>query len=287
MSFGFSEIDHLLGAMPDAFVGGVQYERLGFNVTPLSVIERMGVANRLVIFDPVAPGAANFIECMGIARPERVDPIMRKLLEGPPGIRSMVLATPNAQDSYEKLKATGYPFDPPRSLSRDWALPDGEVLTPAFNVVLPIDRPLGVNFCEYVNLAPYLRPEFRVHANTARHFTTVFVVAADPAEVAGSYSHMFGQSVVEQDGNFLVGPGIVKLCVGTLQSLAAILPATFLPAQLAAPAYVGFEIEVADSGACERLLENNGVPYEQMAGALITSRDYGCGNVIRFKPAAR
>ncbi len=42
MSYGFTEIDHLLGSAVDPQRGGEQYERLGFTVTPLSIIESIG-----------------------------------------------------------------------------------------------------------------------------------------------------------------------------------------------------------------------------------------------------
>lgn len=285
MSFGFLEIDHLLGSVADPVVGGEQYERLGFNPTPLSVIEPMGVGNRLVIFNPTTAGTANFIECMGVVHPDRVDPMMQRILAGPPGLRTMVLSTANAYETFDKLKAAGYPYEPPRSLSRQWTLPSGEVLTPAFNVVLPIDRPLGVNFCDYVNISPYMRPEFRVHPNTAQHFSTVFVIAADPQSVAASYAHMFGQPVVESHGNLSVGPGSTKLCVGTARTLTALLPAAYLPSESPNAAYLGFEVEVADLTVCEQILRANAVPYERVAGALVTPAQHGCGNVVRFKQA--
>ena len=53
MSYGFLEIDHLL-ASGDPEIGGAAYERLGFTVTPISVIGPLGVANRLVLLRPLS-----------------------------------------------------------------------------------------------------------------------------------------------------------------------------------------------------------------------------------------
>ncbi len=153
MSYGFTEIDHLLGSAVDPQRGGEKYERLGFTVTPLSVIESLGVGNRMVLLEPLTANTANFVECMGIVDRARVPAAMAQLLEGSEGIRSMVLSGPDAGASYAQLKRDGFEFLPPLDLEREWSLPSGEILRPAFLVTLPAPAPLRFNFCQYSALA--------------------------------------------------------------------------------------------------------------------------------------
>jgi hypothetical protein len=282
MSYELTEIDHLL-ASGDPHAGGAQYERLGFTVTPISVIEGLGVANRLILLTPMTPGTANFFECMGVVDAARAaaNP-MGALLAGPPGVRSMVMGTNDAQASYEALARDGYPFGKPIDVEREWRLPDGEVLKPAFRVTLPAEGPLRFNFCQYRTLHYYLREQWLRHENGARHLTAVYAVADGAGAVARHFEKTFSSKARELGGVHSVTPGAVELRVGSPAALSSLIPAKWLPDSAPAPRYVGFEVQVESLIKMGELLRARGIEHAEHGGALVVAPPEACGNALRF-----
>jgi hypothetical protein len=281
MSYGFTEIDHLLGSAVDPQRGGERYERLGFTVTPLSIIESIGVGNRLVLLQPVTADTASFVECMGIVDRARVPPTMAELLGGSEGIRSMVLFGPDARASYSQLKRDGFEFSPPLDLEREWTLPSGEILRPAFLVTLPAPAPLRFNFCQYRNLHPYLRTEWLAHENGAQHLTSVLAIADNARAAVKSFETVFARSARNSDGIFSVGPGKLQLRVGNQAALRALIPDEWL-GETQGVRYLGFEVKVASLAALRTLFVRRGINFIERSQALVVAPHEACGNVVRF-----
>jgi hypothetical protein len=281
MSYGFTEIDHLLGSAVDPQRGGEKYERLGFTVTPLSIIESIGVGNRLVLLQPLTANTANFVECMGIVNRARVPPTMAELLGGPEGMRSMVLSGPDARTSHAQLKRDGYEFLPPLDLEREWTLPSGEILRPAFLVTLPAPAPLRFNFCQYRNLHPYLRTEWLAHENGAQHLTSVLAIADNAKAAVGSFETAFASPARSRDGIFSTGPGKVQLRVGNQAALRALIPDEWL-GETQGVRYLGFEVKVASLAALRTLFVRRGINFIERSQALVVAPHEACGNVVRF-----
>jgi hypothetical protein len=281
MSYGFTEIDHLLGSAVDPQRGGEKYERLGFTVTPLSIIESIGVGNRLVLLQPVTADTASFVECMGIVDRARVPPTMAELLGGSEGIRSMVLFGPDARASYSQLKRDGFEFLPPLDLEREWTLPSGEILRPAFLVTLPAPAPLRFNFCQYRNLHPYLRTEWLAHENGAQHLTSVLAIADNARAAVKSFETVFARSARNSDGIFSVGPGKLQLRVGNQAALRALIPDEWL-GETQGVRYLGFEVKVASLAALRTLFVRRGINFIERSQALVVAPHEACGNVVRF-----
>ena len=281
MSYGFTEIDHLLGSAVDPQRGGEKYERLGFTVTPLSVIESLGVGNRMVLLEPLTANTANFVECMGIVDRARVPATMAQLLEGSEGIRSMVLSAPDARASYAQLKRDGFEFLPPLDLEREWSLPSGEILRPAFLVTLPAPAPLRFNFCQYRNLHCYLRTEWLAHENGAQHLSGVLAIADDAEAAARPFEKVFAAAARRQDGIFSVGPGQVQLRVGDQAALRALIPDEWL-GEAHGVRYLGFEVKVSSLVALRALFVHRGINFIERGQALVVAPQEACGSVIRF-----
>jgi hypothetical protein len=281
MSYGFTEIDHLLGSAADPQHGGEKYARLGFTVTPLSIIESIGVGNRMVLLQPLTANTANFVECMGIVDSARVPPTMAELLGGSEGIRSMVLSGPDARTSHTQLKLNGYEFLPPLDLEREWALPSGEILRPAFLVTLPAPAPLRFNFCQYRNLHPYLRTEWLAHENGAQHLTGVLAIADSAEAAVRPFETVFASPARNRDGIFSTGPGKVRLQVGNRAALRALIPDEWL-GETRGIRYLGFEVKVGSLAALRTLLVRRGINFVERSQALVVAPQEACGNVVRF-----
>lgn len=282
MSYGLLEIDHLLTAV-DLDESESAYERLGFTLTPISVITDIGVANRLALFRPLTPGAANFIELMDVIDESRaVGTAMGELLSGSPGIRSMVLCSPDAQHSYATLARDGFGFSAPIDIERQWELPDGEVLQPSFRVTLPIDAPLRFNFVQYRTLHYYVRPAWLEHENGAMHLTRVFALSSDPQSAIRYFERVFGAQARLVRGLHQVGAGRCLLSIGDREALSLQLPQRWLSSANPAPMYVGFEIQVRSLSSLATLLSRRSIDCVRLGQALLVGPDRGCGNIIRF-----
>jgi hypothetical protein len=278
MKNGIAEIDHLLTKVEDAHKAGADFERLGFTVTPISIIGAMGIMNRLVLMKPLRPDAANFIELMSVADPARLNAEMATLLAGPEGIRCMVLSGPDADVAQRELEANGYAPGQVHRLSRAWELPD-ETLQVSFDVLLPMKAPFLFNLCRYRTLEHYLRPAWLDHPNGAQSIVSVHCVSADPADDSAYYETLFGQKAGrEADGSLAVAPGGVKLAIHAGADFAK----TFGTAAPRSQGFVGYTIKVASLAATESFLAKAKVPFGRTAEGLVLAAENGHGNVIRF-----
>jgi hypothetical protein len=240
MKNGISEIDHLLTKVEQPELAGAHFESLGFTVTPLSQIESMGVCNRLVLFEPLTEGSANFIELMGVADATHVPASMAVLLKGPPGIRSMVMATPEAHAARAELVANGYAFGEVHHIARDWVLPDKRIQV-EFDVLLPVPAPFAFNVCRYFSLQHYTRPEWTKHANGIRHLEAVYCIADNPREAWRYYEDLFGIKATGSDARgWSLSPGKVVLTVFSPQSWQRVFRVA------AKPGFAGYRLRSND-----------------------------------------
>jgi hypothetical protein len=276
---GIIEIDHLLTAVRDAERAGEDFERLGFTVTPLSVIAAMGVANRLVLLTPLGDGTANFVELMALYDPATANTAMQQLLEGQESIRSMVMTSRDAEATRSALVAAGYEPGEVHKLQRVWELPSGEKLNLAFDVLLPLPAPFAFNVCQYRTLQHYLRPQWREHRNGALSLVSVHCVAAEPRAAMGYYEKLFGKLAEHaSDESLSITPGDVKLMVHT----PAQFTATFGLEPPRPEGYAGYSIKVADLGRTTDLLRSRGVDLVDLRSAAIVRPEAAHGNVLRF-----
>lgn len=280
-SHGLEELDHLLTYVSDLDAAGTAFERLGFRLTPVSHITTMGIANRLVLMRPRTPGAANFIELMGVADASRLPPPMREVLSGSQGIKSMVMMTADAQAAHRMLAGAGYPFVPPSHVRREWAIPGEGSVWLEFDVLLPVPAPLTFNVCQYHNVDLYVREDWLAHPNTARSLVAAIGVAADAKTAVAYFERLFGMAAVcGEDGGYVVSPGRTELVVYGAEAFEARFGVS-APRAGSGVAYAGMRIAVGDLGRVAAILAGNGVPVSGASGIVVGPRE-ACGNVIEF-----
>lgn len=282
MKNGIAEIDHLLTYVADLDAASAAYERLGFRLSPRSEIGAMGIANRLALLSPPTPGTGNYIELMSAANRARLPPVMATTLSGDEGVKSMVMATPNAHAAQAELVANGYAFDPPVHVEREWVIPGEGSVWPEFDVLLPIAAPLPFNLCRYFTLDLYLRPDWRRHPNGARHLAATLAVSPDAHATVRYYETLFGcGATLGADGAWIVRPAAVELAIYDPLSFAARFGVVPPPAD--APRYAGYRIAVASLDALGALLARNKVAtIPTVLGVAVQA----CGNVIEFVGAS-
>lgn len=277
MKNGMLEIDHLLTKVAQPELAGEHFKRLGFTVTPLSHIDSMGLCNRLVLFEPLTEGSANFIELMGVTDISRVPPAMAGLLDGPPGIRSMVMTTLDAHAARAELLGNGYAFGGVHHIARDWVLPDQRIQV-EFDVLLPVPAPFAFNVCRYFSLQHYVRPGWTRHANGIRHLEAVYCVASDPRQALRYYEDLFGVAASGSDvQGWSVSPGLVHLTVFSLQAWQQRFT---LPAQ---PGFAGYRLRSNDLPLTRRFIQSAGVAMQVWAnGDLLISPDLMFGSFVHI-----
>jgi hypothetical protein len=282
MKHGISEIDHVVSVVPNAQRAGALLERVGFTLTPLSVMETVGVANRLVLFKPLSSGTANFIELMSVLDERRLPAPLRPHVAGVSGYRWLVLSGPDASAAFEQLNAGGYSFGRPIPIERDWALPSGEVLRLAFNVLLPIDAPIPFNFCEYKTLEHYLRAEFLGHPNGAESLTALLCQASTPEECLRYFESLWGVTRKSAaHGLSTVTPGKVELMVGARASWESALNRAVAP-DSSGQRMFGARIRVGNLAATRRYFAELNLTVTQSELGLVLDSPLADGTCLVF-----
>lgn len=277
------EIDHLLCYVENLQQAASTYKNLGFTVAPISKMDQMGLANHLVLFPSQTEGTANFIELMGTTGTQTPPPAMTTLLQGSSGIRSMVLSGPDVYAAQDRIVKAGFEKTIIADIERDWVLPNGDVLSPSFSVMMPQIAPFIFNYCQYRNIAPYTNKDWLEHENGALAFSSVFCISNSPKDVLERYEKMFSSSLIQENkGTYTLGPGHVKMHVGTLKQMAEILPPSCLEHPVDENAYLGFSIQVGNIEHTRELFERRNIAFEQQNGCLYLSPETAYGNVIEF-----
>lgn len=259
---GIREIDHLLTAVDDPVVAGTDFERLGFTVTPLSKIDAVGVANRLVCFEPFGNDHAAFVELMGLTDAARAPEPLRNILQRGEGTRSLVMACADAFATREALVASAFDPLPVMHLQRKWVLPEGEIVDIAFDVVpAPVTAPFPFNVCRYHTLAPYVRASFCSHLNGIRRLTGIYGTSGAPRDDAAVYERLFGTRAIRIEGGWSVCRDRVELQVLSPEAFAQRFRVT-----APRPGIQGYRLHSDDLARTRTWFRQAGIPLEDAVG---------------------
>lgn len=272
-------IDHLMIHVTDSEQAGTVFERLGFVATPKSDLP--GLSNRLICFGdtPYQRGVCNYIELMALEDPANAPPPMPRLLKkyGPV---STVLSVDDAHAVHARLIAEGMKIGPVLDLQRDWTLPDGSVVTPAFSVAIPElgQAPVYWNYCLHKTAQHYIRPEFTEHPNTALSFDEVYVAVDDPDAAAAHYiEHWLAE---REDDRLLLpeGPALRLMC---MDKIGAVLPAELVAGD--SPGIKAMGVRVADLAKAQAVITEAGVTTVPLANGFAVKADDAAGCALLFE----
>lgn len=228
MSFG---IDHPLLAVHDLDAAAERARALGFTLNPRHG-HPWGTDNHLLLLRD------NFIELIGIARPEQTDYAdangfrFAKLIEARlaigEGIAMLALDSDAMARDHALVAARGFSPWPPIEFRRLAHLPDGDVeVGVALNILHDPTRPFLTQF-----LCQQLRPElFRVdpalerHANTATSITDIWYLCADPVRDIEHFRGIHGDDAITMvEGGYRIATDKGDCWLLDARSLAARLP---------------------------------------------------------------
>ena len=289
MSALIPDIDHLMCGVADPQKAGETFEKLGFTVSPLSVIPAFGLANRCVLLTPRTTDRANYLELLGIADPPKVSPTMTTILAGPEGVKSLVMVTPDAPTASEELTTQGYQPSPPLYFERQWALSPQEILSLSFTVVIPRlgQAPLPWNLCQHHTVHHFHRSDLQQHPNSALRLVGVTSVSSEPATTVRYYERLLAVPAQRKgDESFTVSPGEVEIRIISPATLSQQFPEVTHSLQPTPPYVAGFTIAVRDLARTEHQLNAARVAYARTSqGTLYVTPSTAHGLLVEFTVA--
>jgi catechol 2,3-dioxygenase-like lactoylglutathione lyase family enzyme len=285
MSSGISSLDHVAVMVSDLDAAGAAYDRLGFQLTPISQhsgalspggpVEQWGVANRCIMLQ------RGYLELMGVVDPTLYDNRVPEFLSRYEGIHILAFGCDDAAATADALAAAGFGATGVHALSRTLDTTEGERLA-LFNLVRlpPEETPEGrVLAIEHLTRDYLWQERYLTHPNGARALTELVVCVDDVKEAARRYARYFGIPFTQNGigAECALQFGKFKLLDHSeLQNSFGIEPPTL-------PFAASFTIAVTDLRETQELLEKNGVAVTTGDGKLMVSRTDAHGAIVVFE----
>jgi hypothetical protein len=290
MAANLIELDHFMVRVDDMPGAVERFSRMGFDFTPHSDLERLKVANRLMLLWPKRSGAANFIELMTITDAEKVHPVMAEILSAGEGLKMIVHLASNIDEFIAAMREREIRVHPTWDIDREWLSPSGERERVRFRVAIPRpgQAPFMFNAYEPSNIDQYLQDRYRHHHNGARHVAAITGrVTEDRFDETVRFYEQLYEVPAERPAVGLaeIKPRDVALRIATPRAARDLYPAS-ASVEEEKPGLVGITVEVVDIAALESLFAANGVPSVRCAGreAVLVGPEYACGVMLEFVP---
>lgn len=177
-----SAIDHLvLNTRFETDAARALFEALGFTVTPRGH-HTLGSINHLIVFERA------YLELIGL--PLGTERLRREVLDSPVGLDGLVLSSPDAVATHDRLLAQGFAVQPVQAFSRPVEIA-GRHHDARFRTVRLVQGQFAagrVYFCEQQTPELVWRAEWQTHANGVTGLSGLLVVGADPHSLAARYA---------------------------------------------------------------------------------------------------
>lgn len=266
------------------------YERLGFNLTPVSQHARpassdepaglRGTANRCAMFE------RGYLELLAVVDPALDTLGVPQALSRYEGLHIIAFDIDDVMSTRERLVAAGIDHTETR-LERDVELPSG-VGRVRFTQLKPNARayPEGrVFMLRHETRELVWQPRYLTHPNTATRLAEVIVAVDDPTAAKERYQRYLGQPGHAHAGmlRYSLGQGTF-FTLSTPGRLKGAFPEIDVPLL---PMPAAMIIEVRDLDAAEDIIRSNGVSVRRQEHQLIVaSRDAAGITLILRRPDA-
>lgn len=290
------DIIHHAGLIAEDLAATVaQYERLGFQFTPLSKARititpgeepvYIGLGNRNAIFE------RNYFEIVGIPDPgiwaafpvEKRGPFdIDVRLRRYRGMHIMHFGTEDVESVRAEYLAQSQPISDVVRLQRPVDTPDGERLMQARCIFYPLAaNPEGLlQVAQHVTPEYVLQPRYMNHPNGARRLTECLVCSDEPETTAAKYSRYTGHPVTRRGDQFLIDLGHTLIITVDPTGLNALVPG-YRPHLL--PFLAGVTVATTDMTRARNHLLQHKVPFTEQDGRIVVSPDHGCGSAVIFE----
>jgi hypothetical protein len=267
---GAVALDHIGVVGQDLAALAVQYERLGFTLTPRALTGDGRIVNRCVML------RQGYLELLALA-PGGTSATLARMLARHAGAHIIALAADDTASALERLHRAGIDCSGVEQSERsiDAADPTGPRARFAH---LPVPEPPEAR----VNLIRHLTPQllwqkrFLGHPNHAVALEEVVLAISKPAESAARFSRLAGRPVVPD----LAGGYALVLPRGRIR----LLPTAALGAEPpSVPAIVEVTLRTDDAcAAMGSLLSGASMPHDVTDGAVTTQAMSSGGVALRF-----
>jgi hypothetical protein len=266
-------LDHLVVCVRDLEQAALDWQKLGFNLTPTGV-HPFGTSNRLAQF------ADNFVELLAVTDEALVPAAApghfsfaahnRDFLKSAEGMSMLVLHSTDAHADAARFRADRIGAYAPFDFGRDAALPDGGTARVAFSLAFATDPAMpGVAFFTCQQRHPpelFWKPEYQRHANGTSRVIEVVMSAEEPAAHRDFLERLMECPAELAPGRLTVGDDHNRITLLGHSELARRLPGL---ASSSSPRFCAARLVVADLDATRRALESNGVSFAMTGGALL------------------
>ena len=282
-----ARLDHLAVMVRDLSAAAAAYQRLGFQLTPVSQhsgartpggpVTSWGTGNRCAML------ARGYIELMGVIDSSLYDNRVPEYLARYEGIHILAFASDDAASVADRLAREGFAVSGVHGLERELDVPGGRA-TARFKLVrtpeseLPEGRVLAI---EHLTPEHLWQARYLDHPNGAQALTELAVCVADIDEAVARYRRFLGRDAGGTDRRRVFdfgGDRFVLLSEDGLASELGLSPPTL-------PFAASFTVAVEDIDRTRRVLDGNGVGCQPARGDLVVRPADACGAQVIFRAA--
>lgn len=279
-------LDHLVICVHDLAQAALDWQTLGFSLTPTGV-HPFGTSNRLAMF------ADNFLELLAVTNAAAVPPAApgrfsfaahnRDFLVSGEGMSMLAMHSTDAHADAARFEAHHIGAYAPFDFGRDAVLPGGGTARVEFSLAFATDPAMpGIAFFTCQQRHPpelFWKPEYQRHPNGALRVIEVVMSAPEPAEHRRLLECITESTAELAPGRLTVGERGDRITLLAPAEMARRLPGV---AGDASPRFCAARVAVTDLDATQRVLKNSGVGFEVSGAVLLVPPTASHGLALEF-----
>jgi hypothetical protein len=279
-------LDHLIICVHDLAQAALDWQRLGFNLTPTGV-HPFGTSNRLAIF------GNNFLELLALTDPAAVPPAApdrfsfaahnRDFLGAGEGMSMLALHSDDAHADAARFKAEHISSYAPFDFGRNAVLPGGGTARVEFSLAFVTATAMpGIAFFTCQQRHPpdlFWKPDYQRHSNGALRVIEVVMSAPEPAAHRDFLERVTESKAELAPGRLTLGASGDRITVLGPSEMARRLPGVTGDTS---PRFCAARLAVTDLDATARVLQNTAVDFELEGAVLLVPPAATHGLALEF-----
>lgn len=280
-------LDHLVISVRDLQQAALDWQKLGFTLTPTGV-HPFGTSNRLAMF------ADNFLELLAVTDAAAVPPAgsgrfsfaahnQDFVARGREGMSMLALHSADAHADAVHFSAYNIGAYAPFDFGRDAMLPNGHTARVEFSLAFATDPAMpGIAFFTCQQRHPpdlFWKPDYQRHANGATRVIEIVMSAPEPARHREFLERLMDSAAELAPGRLTVGKFGDRITALDPADMSRRLPGL---ASDASACFRAARIAVSDLDATQRVLKSNGVDFEMLGAVLLVPPAAAHGLALEF-----
>lgn len=279
-------LDHLVVCVRDLTQAALDWQTLGFNLTPTGV-HPFGTSNRLAQF------GNNFLELLAVTDTAAVPPAApdrfsfaahnQDFLRTREGMSMLALHSDDAHVDAARFKAEHVGSYAPFDFGRDAVLPGGGTARVEFSLAFATATAMpGIAFFTCQQRHPpelFWKPDYQRHPNGALRVVEVVMSAPEPAAHRDFLERVMESKAELAPGQLMVGASGDRITVLGPSEIARRLPHLAVDT---APRFCAARVAVTDLDATARVLKHNGAGFEIIGTVLLAASAATHGLALEF-----